>query len=226
MCDYKAFQPGASGRVREDIEWSIAYSYNALDRENPRILLIGDSICHQYHDKVRALLANCANISYWASSKCVTDPDYFRELAFHLDSYAYQMICFNNGAHSLTTGQVAWQEAYTGVVDFLQARHPAAKLSLTLCTALNHREKNEKLCRLNAFATQLAQARGLPCIDLYTPTQAMDKDTAMTDLFHYTDPAKAVQAEIVAGHICRELNLTAGKLRQNSTLTGPDGQVL
>ena len=225
MCDYEDFQPRQSERVRENIEWSIAYSYNALDRENPRILLIGDSICHQYHDQVRLLLADCANISYWASSKCVTDPDYFRELSFHLDAYPYQMICFNNGAHSLTTRPEAWQEAYEAVVSFLQARLPGAKLSLTLCTALNDPARNEKLCRLNSIAAQIGQARGLPLIDLYTPTQAMDKDSAMLDVFHYKDPAKTVQAEIVVRHICRELDLIAGSLRQNSTLTGPDGQI-
>lgn len=225
MCDYKAFQPCRSERVRENIEWSIAYSYNALDRANPRILLIGDSICHQYHDKVRLLLADRANISYWASSKCVTDPDYFRELSFHLDAYPYQMVCFNNGAHSLTTDPKAWQEAYEAALSFLQARLPGAKLSLTLCTALNDPEKNEKLCRLNGIAAQIGQERGLPLIDLYTPTQAMDKEKEMSDLFHYKDPAKAVQAEIVARHICRKLGLTAGTMRQNGTLTGPDGQI-
>ena len=225
MCDYKAFQPPVSQRVREDIEWSIAYSYNALDRKNPRILLIGDSICHQYHDKVRLLLADCANISYWASSKCVTDPDYFRELCFHLDAYPHQMVCFNNGAHSLTTDPAQWQEAYGAVVSYLQARLPEAKLSLTLCTALNDTEKNETLCRLNAIATRIGQERNLPLIDLYTPTQAMDKDREMSDLFHYKDPAKAVQAQIVAAHIARQLKLTAGNLHQNSTLTGPDGQI-
>lgn len=225
MCDYKDFQPKTSERVRENIEWSIAYTYNALDRENPRVLLIGDSICHQYHDKVRLLLANKANISYWASSKCVTDPDYFRELCFHLDAYPYQMVCFNNGAHSLTTDLNSWQKAYGAVIAYLQARLPEAKLSLTLCTALNDLEKNEILGRLNGFITQFGQEHGLPLIDLYTPTQSMDKDKEMSDLFHYKDPAKAVQAQIVAEHIARRLQLSSGSLTQNSTLTGPDGQV-
>jgi len=225
MCDYKAFQPPVSQRVREDIEWSIAYSYNALDRENPRILLIGDSICYQYHEILRDLLADRANISCWASSKCVTDPDYFRELSFHLDAYPYQMVCFNNGAHSLTTDPAQWQEAYGAVVSYLQSRLPAAKLSLTLCTALNDTEKNETLCRLNAIATQIGQAKGLPLIDLYALTEKMDKSTAMRDLFHYNAPARTAQAELVAAHIRRELGLQAGALQQHGTLTGPDGQI-
>lgn len=225
MCDYKDYQPRNSQRVRENVEWTMTYSYNALDRESPRVLLIGDSICHQYHVKVRLLLADRANITCWATSKCVTDPDYFRELDFHLNAYPYQMVCFNNGAHSLTTDPAQWQEAYEAVVSFLQARLPDAKLSLTLCTALNNPEKNETLCRLNEIATQIGQERGLPLIDLYTPTQAMDKSIEMSDLFHYKDPAKTVQAEIVAKHICDQMDLSAGSLRQNGTLTGPDGKI-
>ena len=90
MEDYRQFQPKGLQRTRENIEWTIAYSYNARDCENPRVLLIGDSICHQYHGEVRKNLADCVNISYWASSKCVTDPDYFRELDFVIDG---EIIC-------------------------------------------------------------------------------------------------------------------------------------
>lgn len=226
MCDYKSFQPASSQRVRENIEWSIAYVYNARDKAAPRVLLIGDSICHQYHDQVRNLLADKANISYWASSKCVTDPDYFRELAFHLDAYPCQMVCFNNGLHSLTTDPESWQEAYEAVVSYLQARLPEAKLSLTLCTAINNPEKEERVSRLNAIITQISQARQLPLIDLYTLTLAMDKAEAMSDQYHYKAPAKEAQAQLVAQHIVDRLQLSAGALNQNSTPTGPDGRVL
>ena len=84
--NYRDYQPKKTSRVREDIEWSVNYSYNTLDTKNPRVMLIGDSICNAYHYAVRDRLADKANVSYWASSKCVTDPDYFRELEFMLDA--------------------------------------------------------------------------------------------------------------------------------------------
>lgn len=51
--NYRDFQPRATTRVRESIEWSTTYSYNATDTINPRVLLIGDSICNGYQSAVR-----------------------------------------------------------------------------------------------------------------------------------------------------------------------------
>ena len=117
--DYRDYQPKKTSRVREDIEWSINYSYNTLDTKNPRVMLIGDSICNAYHYAVRDRLADKANVSYWASSKCVTDPDYFRELEFMLDAREYALITFNNGLHSLSTDMTEWEEAYRSAVRFI-----------------------------------------------------------------------------------------------------------
>ena len=40
---YFDYQPTSTSRVRENVEWSITYTYNARDTENPRVLLIGDN---------------------------------------------------------------------------------------------------------------------------------------------------------------------------------------
>jgi len=225
MCDYKDFQPKESHRQRENIEWTRYYSYNTPDRESPRILLIGDSICNNYHGSVRNLLADCANISYWASSRCVTDPDYFRELDFYLDAAPYQMICFNNGLHCLTTDRAEWQEAYEAAIRFIRAKLPQTRLSLVLCTAMGDR-RNEIVQEINALTAQIAEKYQLPLVDLYTPTQAMDKATCMSDAFHYTLPAIEVQAKVLASHIRGVLALDSGDIHQAGTETGPEGKVM
>ena len=46
---WQDYAPEYTTRVREDIEWSISYTFNANDRDTPRVLLIGDSICNGYH---------------------------------------------------------------------------------------------------------------------------------------------------------------------------------
>ena len=105
---WRAFAPATTTRQREGIEWSTNYAYNATDTTLPRVLLIGDSICNANQDRVRWLLAGKVNVSYWASSKCVTDPDYFRELDFLLEARPYDMVTFNNGLHSLHTDRAEW----------------------------------------------------------------------------------------------------------------------
>ena len=111
MVKWQDFAPASTSREREEIEWSITYSYNATQNGRPRVLLIGDSICNGYNGKVRELLHGDVNVSFWASSKCVTDPDYFRELDFMLDAYPYDAVCFNNGLHSISTDRAEWDAA-------------------------------------------------------------------------------------------------------------------
>ena len=89
-------------RGHENTEWSISYAYHLTDAKKslPRVLLVGDSICQGYQGKVRAKLEGKANVTYWASSYCVTSPGYLRLLAFYLDEAKYDVIHFNHGLHS------------------------------------------------------------------------------------------------------------------------------
>ena len=102
---WQDFSPASTTRKREATEWSIHYAFDTMAADKPRVLLIGDSICNGYNGAVRDRLTGKVNVSFWASSKCVTDPDYFRELDFILDARPYDIICFNNGLHSLTTNR-------------------------------------------------------------------------------------------------------------------------
>jgi len=221
MYKYQDFQPQSSTRARENIEWTITYHYNAADTVNPRVLLIGDSISHQYHIKTRDRLASCANISNWASSKCITDPDYFRELDFYLDTCTCQMICLNNGGHSLTSDLAEYAYAYERAVAMIRAKLPDVKLSLVLTTPQN--PDDPKIPKLNDVVLKIAAQYGLPVVDLYQPMAELDAQTAYIDRYHFKSSAIDLQADIMAGHIREILNLTDGNMVQLGTKTGPAG---
>lgn len=195
--NYKDFMPESTSRAREDIEWSIHYAYDMNAASLPRMLLIGDSICNGYQAAVRRRLTGKANVSFWASSKCVTDPDYFRELEFILDYTEYDIISFNNGLHSLTTDRDEWKAAYKCAVEFIKAKCPVAKVFLTLCTPLADASLTAISAELNAFITE----QGCPVIDLFTPMDALDRAEYWTDVYHFTDRAKEMQAEIIASRL-------------------------
>ena len=205
MTDYRNYQPETTSRIREDIEWSITYSYGVRDSSRPRVLLIGDSICNGYQQNVRELLAEKANITFWASSKCVTDPDYFRELELILGSNRYDCISFNNGLHSLTTNRSEWEEAYHAAVKFIRAKCPDAYLSLTLCTPLNDPEKDAISRALNGITRALAEKEALPVIDLYAAVEKLDKDEQMTDVYHWKETGRRLQAETICKHMTERL---------------------
>ena len=195
--EWQKYAPENTSRVREDIEWSIHYAYNATDTSLPRIMLIGDSICNGYQGFAREKLEGKMNVSFWASSKCVTDPDYFRELEFYLDYLPCDVISFNNGLHSLTTDRAEWEAAYKKAIAFIRYKRPGAKLFLTLCTPLTDPALTAISAELNEFIRQ----QDYPVIDLFSPMDALDREKYWTDVYHFTSEAKALQAEIIAGHI-------------------------
>jgi len=222
MADYREFQPEVSHRVRENIEWSITYTYNSKDTAHPRVLLIGDSICNGYQTNVREMLADFANVTFWASSKCVTDPQYFRELDFLLCSYKYDFISFNNGLHSLSTDRGEWEAAYRGAVKFIRAKCPEAKLMLTLSTPVNDVDRNRLCCELNEINLAIAKDEALPIIDLYAAMEGLDKNEHMGDVCHWKETGKKLQAETICAHVKACLSSAGGNV-QLSTETGPDG---
>jgi len=194
--EWQKFAPERTSRVREDIEWSIHYAYDTM-AALPRVLLIGDSICNGYQPFVRDRLMGKLSVSFWASSKCVTDPDYFRELEFMLDYMPYDVVCFNNGLHSLTTDRAEWEAAYKNALAFIRRKCPGAKLFITLCTPLKDPALTAVSGELNAFA----RAQGYPVIDLFTPMDLLDRERYWTDTYHFTEEAKAMQADIIAAGI-------------------------
>lgn len=204
---WQDYAPASTSRVREGIEWSITYSYNATEKGKPRVLLIGDSICNGYNGRVRDMLAGCVNVSFWASSKCVTDPDYFRELDFMLDAYPYDAVCFNNGLHSLSTDRAEWDAAYAAAVDFIRAKLPEAKLSLTLSTPLKDAKLTAVSASLNETVTRLADEKVLPVIDLFAAMDGLDREEYWSDTYHFRAPAIDMQAKVIADHVLAQLGL-------------------
>lgn len=205
--NWRDYAPTATSRVREATEWSVTYSYRATETERPRVLLIGDSICNAYQGRVRELLDGRVNVSYWASSKCVTDPDYFRELDLMLSARPLDMVTFNNGLHSLTTERAEWDAAYAGALAFIRAKLPRAKLMPVLNTPLKDPALTAVSASLNETVLRLAGEEGLETIDLFTPMDALARERYWTDTYHFTPEAVGMQAKILAGHVLGALGL-------------------
>ncbi len=220
--DYTLFQPERTSRRREAIEWSIAYTYNAVDTEKPRALLIGDSICNGYQDGVRGKLEREVNISFWATSKCVTDRDYFRELEHILSGYRYDLISFNNGLHSLTTDREEYAAAFHAAVQFIRRKCPNAKLLIGTSTPLRDVPKTAQVKELNRIVCGIAAAEGLPVLDLFALMEPLDRRGNWRDDYHFQPDAIDSQAEFIANTVRTMLNPVDGIIQQG-TETGPSG---
>lgn len=205
MVDWKDYGTGDLAHVREKTEWTVRYDFDYTDTEHPRVLLIGDSICHAYNGVVREKLKDRVNVSFWASSRCVSDPMYLRELAFVLDFNHYDMISFNNGLHSLKSDRAHWIKAFGNTLDFIRDHSPETLLSVTLSTPLTDPALTKISAELNEAAKEAAEKRGLPMIDLFTPMDALDRSEFWTDVYHFKPAAVEIQAKIIAEHVADRL---------------------
>lgn len=228
--DYCDFLPQNSTRTRENVEWVQFYSFNAAEEDAPRILSIGDSICCQYKDFLREKLGKKVNLSSWGTCKCVTDLTYLKELDHILDFNKYDLLLFNNGLHSLGTPLDEWEMAYNRTLDFIAAKLPHVPVTLLLCTPLANEEKTGISRKLNEITLAIAEKRNLPVVDLFTPMDKLDRQKYWSDEYHFKDPAKIMQSEILASHVEKVLEekiaAFVGQVLQKSSDTGPFGRIL
>ena len=206
---YEDYMPKSTKRKRESTEWSITYSYNTDNKSLPRVLLIGDSICNGYQSNVKEFLENQANVSFWASSKCVTDPDYFKELDLILSSYHYDYISFNNGLHSLNTFSDDFEEAFYNAILFILDKNPDCTVFLINCTPLKSEfdsTKNKKVSELNQIISNCAQKTHLSLVDLFHQFEREDRLDFYVDEYHFNPKGKEIQAKLISDYIKSQIN--------------------
>jgi len=203
MCS--ACAVSASERQREGTEWASMYWYEANQTRLPRILLVGDSICRGYESLVRKELQGKAYTSYYATSKCVTDRSYLKELGYVLDEYEYAVIHFNNGLHSLGTDRTAWEERLRDAVALIREKAPKASVVWATSTPLKDPGLTAKAKELNAIAVRVMADNDIPTNDLFALMDPQDRNKLWTDTFHYNGTGKTMQAKQVADVILRRL---------------------
>ena len=218
--DFSKYQIPCSTRQRENIEWSVSYCYNAPDKLSSRVLLIGDSIVKASQQWVREQLPTDANISFWATSKCVSDPDYLRELDFITDSGPFSLIFFNNGIHARTSDPAEWKSAYANTVRFLQDKLPGIPLILMLSTPSRSEKITDTIFTMNQWVVEFSKQNDLPVLDWFSPVAVLEK-TAWVDDFHFRPDVFEMLASLISGEVRKRIS--GGGLEQKSTLTGPDG---
>ncbi len=189
---YKKYEPSFSTHQPENIEWSIFYSFDTPDTTRTRLLMIGDSICNGYSGTVRECLNGEMTMAYWASSKCMTSPEYFRSLDMVLSFSEPDVITFNNGLHSQGADIVEWEADYRSAVKFIRARCPNAKLYLVFSTPEANKELEAKTVVLNEIVRQVAQEENLPIIDLFSLPYPED---CWSDGVHFRSEAILIQAK-------------------------------
>lgn len=203
---------GENVRGHENTEWSIGYGFHLTDknRDLPRVLLVGDSICNGYQAGVQKLLDGRVNVSYWVSSYCLTMPSYRALLNVYLDECRYDVIHFNNGLHSLGRDPRVWGESLRECLKIVRTKQPQAKIVFCTSTPLKKPDLTEKARALNAVALETIKDSALGEIfvdDLFALLDPLDRESNWSDVYHHKPPVREKEARQVAESVLKALDL-------------------
>ncbi len=195
-------------RGHENVEWSVAYAFHLTDanKDLPRVLLVGDSICNGYQGLVQKKLAGKVNVSYWVSSYCLTMPSYRKLLDVYLSEAKYDVIHFNNGLHSLHTDPTAWENSFRDTIAFIRTRQPEAKIVWCSSTPLKDPVRTAKAAELNARADKVVKEMRIPVVnDLFKTLDPLDREQNWSDIYHHKGNLREIEAQLVSDSVLAAL---------------------
>ena len=139
----------------------------------PRVLYIGDSI--SCAARRAATLASGSTVYFdgFGTSKALDNP-YFTEgiRLFARQQGERQAILFNNGLHGWHLEDAGeYARAYEEMIRFLMQEFPGTPLLLLLTTHVADSARDARVQARNRAVSALAEAYGLPVVDLYTLTR-------------------------------------------------------
>jgi hypothetical protein len=194
--------------------WSLRMA-EVTDPSLPRVLLIGDSICHGYLEPVRKALAGKANIDAWITPTSQGDkrlPDIILAI---LAQQKYALIHFNLGLHGWQQGRIPegeFEPRTTAMVRAMKQGAPQAQLIWATITPVTVKGAPEKwnpeiqptIESHNAMALKVMKAEGVAINDLSTLMLA-NRPLAAGDMFHWKPAGRDLLVQAVTEALTKAL---------------------
>jgi hypothetical protein len=203
----------------ERIEWCDLRVIDAPTTHLPRVLMVGDSICMGYFDKVQAQLKGKAACARLATSKALPSPVFLDELALMLSQYPFDVIHFNNGLHGFVAySEADYRRSFPALLKLLKKKAPRAKLIWATTTPWRSpaprlpefHPNNERVKARNRIAAEFVSRATLPVDDLFGLMENHPECWA-DDGLHYNAAGQEREAAQVSKYI---LDALAGSHRE------------
>ena len=131
--------------VRENIEWLDVWVPGNGVKDQPRVLLIGDSIARGYYKAVEDKLKGKAVVCRLATSKSLGDPGLLDEVKLVLGQAKFDVVHFNNGMHGWGYTEGEYAKAIPDLVAAIRKGAPGAKLVWASTTPVRVAQKVDQL---------------------------------------------------------------------------------
>ena len=198
--------------AREPIEWIRLWLPNVSKKDQPQVLLLGDSITQAYYNDVAADLKGKAYVGYLTSSLSVGDPMLPQQIALVLKNYRFDVIHFNNGLHGKGYTEQEYARYLSQFVRTIQANAHGAKLIWTSSTPVRTGKDMSKwapftrrVAARNRIAAAYVHKAGIPIDDLYAAVLHHPEYYLGADGTHPNAQGRAAEARDVAASILKIL---------------------
>ena len=195
--------------MKERFEWIHSWCDETQNGDLPRVLLVGDSITHNYQEKVRELLRGVCYVDYVSTSYAIDSKMYDRLVHTFMTDSEYALIHFNHGLHGIHLSKRSYKSR---VAKLLSKADKSSKIVLVTSTVV-YREGNKRfdgawmkrVRERNEAVRELAEEWGCGVDDLYAVSASIPKEYRYEDGTHYLADGYAMLAEAVASCIRNEL---------------------
>jgi len=160
--------------VRENIEWLDVWIPGNNVKDQPRVLLIGDSITRGYYKTVEDTLKGKAVVCRLATSKSLGDPALIDEVKLVLGQAKFDVVHFNNGMHGWGYTEEEYAKAIPELVATIRKGAPGAKLIWASTTPVRVSgkvteldPKTDRVKARNKAAAEMMAKEKIPTNDLF-----------------------------------------------------------
>ena len=190
---------------RERFEWIHSWCDETGKADLPRVLLIGDSICHGYQEKVRAQLKGICYVDYLATSYAIDDRMYNDLVKSFLNGSEYQLLHINHGLHGIHMPQSSYKRRFAKLLSFVEKD---VKVIMATSTCVYQKGNNnfdkrwmKRVEERNAAVQELIFENDYCLDDLYEVSMQMPRALRAQDGTHYLDEGYDVLATAVVDSI-------------------------
>lgn len=193
------------GKCKESSKWvNILFGDANTKKNQPRILLIGDSISQGYHPFVQNALSDYS-VDYYQTSRDFADTTLYKELEFICAQYDYDVIHFNIGLHMHTFTTQTYGTYLAEMCDKLQGYEKKATLVFATTTPTGYPysdSNNGTIIQLNNSAFEVCEEKGIAVDDLFTLAKEHNLSKfSDTDTLHFSQESYQILGSQVAESI-------------------------
>ena len=203
--DDAAAAPASTYTGRENIEWSDIWLPHTNEHALPRVLLIGDSITHNYYPVVDKLLTGKAYVCRLTTSQFLSDPLLLGQITLFLDNMKFDVIQFNNGMHGWTHSEAEYRAGFPAYLAAIRDHARGATLIWASTTPVNDHPghvgpRTDRVKARNAIALEFVSKDGIAVDDLFA-SMLPHPEYHDNGGVHFTTPGEEAQGEQVAAAI-------------------------